>query len=146
MDQLSRNSHLWVQYLNQAKDVLCPELDLEQIGTTKFERMLCQTETLRKIWSGDSALQVAPRSWRSAPYTPNRSRGAPIGMMGEYMILEHRHGKEQRYTWVFIQDQNGPAIFSTATAMESELDTFIGCYMDPGTQTFYVAFIDATLL
>ncbi len=141
MDQLSRNVHLWVEYFNRTQDALRPPLELGQVGTVEFERVICQTDTLERIWSDESVLQTIPRFWRDPPYTSETGLGNPVGIMGEYMILERYQLNENQYTysWVSMQDQNGQVIF-VYDISPARLATPVRSSMDPSTNTFHVVF------
>ncbi len=141
MDQLSRNLHLWIEYFNQTKGAPRPPLVLEQMGTAEFERALCRTDVLKKIWSDCCALQATPRFWRSAASTLKMGRGSTVGISGEYIIFERfqMHKRRHTYTWVSIHDQDESAVFSYEITLEINMP--VKCYMDPGTDTFYVVTI-----
>ncbi len=142
MNQLSRNVHLWIEYFNRTQDALCPPLDLGQIGTVEFERIICQADALERIWSDQSILQAVPRFRRSPTYTPGTGHGTPVGIMGEYIILERYYSRENQYTytWVSIHDWDGSVAFSHSIS-PILLDKPVRCCMDPNTNTFYVVLV-----
>lgn len=148
MDQLSRDSHLWVQYFNHTKDALRPPLNMEQIGTVEFESILCQTEKMKEIWSDDSALQIAPHFWRGAAYglKIGPDHGVPIGIMGDYIVFERfrRHKPWYNYSWVSMHDHNGPVVFNYEVRPRMNIPA--RCRMDSGLKTFYVVFIQGSSL
>ncbi len=137
MAHLSRGAHLWVIYFNRTKDAPCPPLDLGQIGTVEFERVICQTDTLERIWSDRSILQAAPRPRRFATRIPDMpSYRTAVGIMGEYIILECGYS-QITFSWVSMHDRNEPAVVLEYDT-SPRLPIFARCYMDLITTTFYV--------
>lgn len=144
MEQLSRDRHLWIKYFNQTRGLTCPVLYLLQIGTSEFERIICQTIMLERVWGNDSALQSIPRCWRGGSCPSEELRGEPICIMGEYVILRSPSSPTDMtlFTWLSIRDREGPIILKYEAVNFNRLRTF----MDHDTNTFYASSIDGLSL
>lgn len=139
MNQLSREQHLWIRFFDRTKYTLRQPIQLEQLGTTNFEKSICRAERLERIWSDEGALGTALRFWRETSDSGTPNYGEPVAIMGDYVIFRksNAYSEQQLFTWTSARSWNGPPVVQIYLPLTFP---FIESYMDLDTGIFYVTF------